>query len=100
MICASSEHFDHRDAEVIARSIADAQLAQIADAARRVISRLPGPPERVVLAGLGEFLARRVVERLEIAAEIVSMARQWSVPVSLCAPAHALAVLAREAAGP
>jgi uncharacterized hydantoinase/oxoprolinase family protein len=53
-------------------------------------------PQCVVISGLGEFLAARVVRRLGIAPQIVSLSEELGPTVSRAATAHALAVLARE----
>jgi len=59
------------------------------------------PPKlrAIVVAGVGEFLARRVIEsstRLSAADRIVSLNEQLGPQVSACAPAYAVAVLASE----
>lgn len=99
LVCADEESFNHRDAAIIAESIADAQTHLILTALKDVIARLPASPSRVILSGHGEFLARRVLDRLGIPAQIVSLARELKPSISRCAPAHALAVIAREAVG-
>lgn len=99
MICADGDLFNHRDAVAIARTVADAQVAMIASAARRVVDRLAAIPDAVILSGQGEFVGRRVLEKLAVKAKIVSLADELGPVVSRCAPAHALAVLAREATG-
>jgi probable H4MPT-linked C1 transfer pathway protein len=53
----------------------------------------------IVVAGVGEFLARRVIEscpRLSAIDRIVSLTEQLGPEVSACAPAYAVAVLASE----
>ena len=57
------------------------------------------PPECFVVSGVGEFLARRLVGELWPADRVVSLSENMGLDVSACAPAHALAVLAREAVG-
>jgi uncharacterized hydantoinase/oxoprolinase family protein len=95
-ICADRETFSPIDAEAVARSIQQAQAAKIGVALGQVVARMPQPPETIVLSGLGEFLGRRVVEKLRSTPRIVSLTETIGPQVSLCAPAHALAVLARE----
>lgn len=99
MVCADAESFNHRDAVVIAEAIVNAQTQQLKTAVGSVVKRLPSPPTKVILSGHGEFLARRVLEQMEMTAPITSLARELKPTISRCAPAHALAVLAREAAG-
>lgn len=98
-ICADRDMVDDEDALAIARAVAEAQVEQIAEAADRVIQSLPERPTAVVLSGAGEFLARRVLERLKLSTRIVSLAEQLGPDLSRVAPAHALAVLAGEAVG-
>jgi hypothetical protein len=95
-ICADRDLFDEADACAAAEAIERAQLAKLGVAACRVAERLGEPVETVILGGQGEFLARRLLKRLGWTARIISLAEQLGQPVSRCAPAHALAVLARE----
>jgi probable H4MPT-linked C1 transfer pathway protein len=97
MIGADSEEFNHRDAVALARSLADAQTALLATAIARVTARLPSAPGKIILSGHGEFLSRAAIESLRSAATIVSLSKELGPGVSRSAPAHALAVLAREA---
>jgi hypothetical protein len=52
------------------------------------------------VAGEGEFLARRVVKKTFSEIKVISLARKLGAASSRCAPAHALAVLARESMTP
>lgn len=95
-ICADQESFKDSDAVAIAESLAQAQLRKIAAIAVQLIARLQQPPHTVVIAGSGEFLARRVLDELKLRAAVVSLTRELGPELSQCAAAHALAVLARE----
>jgi probable H4MPT-linked C1 transfer pathway protein len=97
-VCADREQFDDSDARLAAEAVQEAQLAQLSVAATEVIRNLPGPPATVIISGRGEFLARRLLARLRLGAHIVSLSHELGQNVSRCATAHALAVLAREAA--
>jgi probable H4MPT-linked C1 transfer pathway protein len=99
LICADDEAFNHRDAAVMAEAVAEQQTRLIAKAVKQVLTRLPAPPATVVLSGHGEFLARRVLESLQLTPTLISLARELRAGISRCAPAHALAVIAREAVG-
>ncbi len=99
MICADELQFNHKDAVTMAQSIADAQATVLSRSVERVTQRLPKPPAAVVLSGHGDFLVRRVLERLEWKVRVVTLSQEIGVGPSRCGPAHALAVLAREAAG-
>ena len=96
MICADKEQFDSADALAAARRIALAQLELLAGAARQVATRIGGPPRTIVTAGHGEFLAMRLIDRLGWPARVVSLSVELTPPISRCATAHALAVIARE----
>ncbi len=96
MVCADQHHVSLQEAQQWARLIADAQLGLLVSAASHVLRRLPQTPAKVVLAGHGEFLARQLLERLPWQGEIISLSERLHPHVSRCAPAHALAILARE----
>jgi hypothetical protein len=68
-----------------------------ASAIRKVVADLPESPEKVILAGQGEYLAIQTLEEIGLKLPVVSLAREIDPSVSRAAPAHALAVLAREA---
>jgi hypothetical protein len=57
---------------------------------------MPRRPTTAILCGEGEFLARRVVKQAFPEIKVLSLARKIGAGPSRCAPAHALAVLARE----
>jgi len=98
MICADPADFSEADALAAAQAVADAQRDILVAALRRVLDRLRDPPECVILSGHGDFLARPALARLAVSSRIVSLAEQLGVAVARCAPAHAVAVLAHEAA--
>lgn len=95
-ICADREMFDDQDALAAAEAIARSQLAKVAVAIGQVLGRLPGPPAGVVVSGRGEFIARRALDRMKVAAPIISLDAELGPAVSRSATAHALACLARE----
>jgi probable H4MPT-linked C1 transfer pathway protein len=99
MICADSETFNHRDAVTLAQAVADAQARRIAVAMERVVARMPEAPAVCIVSGRGEFLARQALDHAKNSYDTVSLSHQLGPRVSRCAPAHAVAVLAREAAG-
>src|SRR5262249_21818121 len=96
MIAADGEEFNHRDAIAIAEAVAKAQLHRIVATIKRVAARV-GPPAAYILSGEGEFLALKGLEDLPPVGQVVRLSEQLDERVSRCAPAHALAVLAREA---
>ncbi len=99
MIAAGGEEFNHRDAVTLAESAADAQVAHLAAAIGQVKSGLPAAPQKIVLSGHGEFLAREAFDLLQITAPCASLSKELGPAISRSAPAHALAVLAREITG-
>ncbi len=96
MIAADRADFSDDDALALAQAAADAQAEMLATAIHRICGALPGVPQKVVLSGHGEFLARLALEKSGIGAGLISLAAELGDTVSRCAPAHALAVLARE----
>jgi probable H4MPT-linked C1 transfer pathway protein len=96
MICADCDTYTDDDAMLSAGAVTRTQLSKLGIAARGVLRRLPEPPSNVVLSGQGEFLARRLCERLQLSATLVSLSDTLGASISRVAPAHALAVIARE----
>jgi probable H4MPT-linked C1 transfer pathway protein len=82
----------------LARQVATQQTRLVAAALDRVLRRLPGPPQTVVLAGEGEFLARAALNSHAgfRACPVVSLREMLGEAVSAAACAHAVAVLAAE----
>jgi probable H4MPT-linked C1 transfer pathway protein len=95
MICADRTLFSEHDAERAAAAITAAQLSKLGIAVRQAVGRA-GSPTTVIVAGQGEFLARRLVQKLGWPAAVISLSERLGPRVSQCAPAHAVAVLARE----
>ncbi len=97
-VCADSTMFSDEDARRSAEMVRAAQLQQLEKATRQVLSRMKAPPSEIVLSGHGEFLARRLIARLELDCRVISLAEQLGEEISRCGCAHALAVLACEGA--
>lgn len=100
MVCADTETFHHRDAVEMAQAIATAQVDRVARAIRQVASAMPQAPTACILSGHGEFVARRALEAAQLSPRLVSLENELGARISRSATAHALAVLATEAAGP
>lgn len=96
MICADPTMFTEADAQAAASAVRDAQLAMLENAVRNVSARLGQQPQTLILSGQGEFLLRQLAARLSWRCEVLSLTNELGADVSRCAPAHALAVLARE----
>ncbi len=97
MVGADRDGFDSGDAAAFAEAADAALLGRLALAAEGVAAATVGRPRHAVVAGSGEFLARRVAGRvLEPGGSVVSLAEAWGPVASSSACAHALAVLAAE----
>jgi uncharacterized hydantoinase/oxoprolinase family protein len=96
MICADADSFSEDDAKLAAGAVRDAQLAMLETGIHQVVERLGQTPETVILSGHGEFLLRELLNRLRWPCEVISLSGKLGPSISRCAPAHALAVLARE----
>jgi probable H4MPT-linked C1 transfer pathway protein len=96
MLSAQETQFGPEDATQCARHVAHEQLKLLVRAAQRVLQHLEPPPAVAILSGHGEFLARRLLKALDWQGDTVSLMDRLGPVVSRCAPAHALAVLAKE----
>jgi (4-(4-[2-(gamma-L-glutamylamino)ethyl]phenoxymethyl)furan-2-yl)methanamine synthase len=74
------------------------QVYLVRTAMEIVAGKLPAPPQTIVLAGEGEFLARVAVKESEAlkSSRLVSLAERLAPPISQTACAYAVAVLASE----
>ena len=93
------EDFTAADAVEAADTIAARQAALVALALEHVARAGGGPPEVMVLAGHGDRLAERSLDRAGWKPRIVRLADAVGAAVARAAPAHALALLAREPTG-
>jgi probable H4MPT-linked C1 transfer pathway protein len=94
MICADRQSFSSKLAVELSQTIADCLLRRLAQAADRVCQTTIGTPEVAVVAGSGEFLARRLAGRvLGPDRPIVSLADAWGRDASTAACARALLML-------
>jgi probable H4MPT-linked C1 transfer pathway protein len=96
MLCADTDAISLNDARVAAAAVRTAQLEKLASAVKKVADRLGNTPQTVILSGHGEFLLRTLLERFDWRADVLSLSQILGPEVSRVAPAHALAVLARE----
>jgi probable H4MPT-linked C1 transfer pathway protein len=96
MLCADMESCTEADMQTLARQVRDRQLALLRTALGEVTVRLPAPPQCVVTAGSGEFLARSALRGISWLAElpVLSLADKEGPAVSQAACAYALIVLA------
>lgn len=98
LFCLDRETFEDRDAHEAAEAIDRQLTVRIAAAFAQVTGRFDEALETVIVSGQGEFFIRRLLERLRIRCRVVSLEHELGSNISRCAPAHALAVLARETA--
>jgi probable H4MPT-linked C1 transfer pathway protein len=97
MVGADRDAFSAADAFAFALAADKALTDRLVRAARRACSETVDPPMHAVVAGSGEFLARRVASRaLEPGGKVVSLSEAWGPVASSAACAHALVELALE----
>jgi (4-(4-[2-(gamma-L-glutamylamino)ethyl]phenoxymethyl)furan-2-yl)methanamine synthase len=97
MVGADRDGFSSSDAFSFAQAADELFIHRLERSAERVTQSTVGRPRHAVIAGSGEFLARRLATRLiEPGGTIVSLAEAWGPVASSAACAHALAVLASE----
>lgn len=100
LLCAEEDEFHHRDAVRIAEAARQAQLEGIEEGLAKVLARLPCDDQEIicVTSGTGEFLARAVLRKNEKLREkaVVSLQDRLGARISACAPAYAVALLAKD----
>jgi probable H4MPT-linked C1 transfer pathway protein len=98
MVCADLETSSEQERLALARRVANRQQDVVASGIASVIPLLPGPPETVVLAGSGAFLAERAWQVVaESACRLIRLNAVLGVEISQAACAYAVALLAAEA---
>ncbi|MGD0042302.1 MAG: hydantoinase/oxoprolinase family protein [Isosphaeraceae bacterium] len=101
MVGADRESFSAGDAVELSRSAAECLLRRLAQAAHRVCQATIGIPDVAVVAGSGEFLARRLAARvLGPDRPIISLAEAWGCAASTAGCARALLTLVMEHENP
>jgi len=99
MLAADQEEFNHRDALALATEAAAAQAKLLQANIARVVAQMPEQPQKIILSGHGEFLADAALAGTALESlPRVSLSKEIGEVNSRCAPAYALAALAREAA--
>jgi probable H4MPT-linked C1 transfer pathway protein len=96
VVCADRTMLDDDAITQVARQAADAQRADLVAAMTQVETSLGQRARTVVTVGSGEFLGRRIVERLHKPPRLVSIAEVHGPETSSAACAYALAVIASE----
>jgi probable H4MPT-linked C1 transfer pathway protein len=96
MLCGDRT-MDADETRLLAQRALQVQIDRLAAAVNHVASNMTRRPGVAVLAGSGEFLARRVFEAMDSPPRtVVSLAQAWGAAQSQCACAYALAQLAEE----
>jgi hypothetical protein len=95
-VCGDRDEISLDEAIQISAFLADVQRQRLAGALERVVQRLPGRCETVVISGCGAFLARRLVagHRQLTDAKVVSLDEILSPGIAEAACAYAVAQLA------
>ncbi len=98
MLCADLETCTADDRQNLMLQAVNQQQELLKQGLDSVLARLPEPPQTVILAGEGEFLAAKVCATLPTLAQVrsVSLNVLMAPAISKAACAHALAVLAME----
>ena len=98
MICADLESSTKDERLRLAENVQMRQVTTLGFAVEAAVSRLPGPPQTVVLAGEGEFLARIVLREQKAfpPCRAVLLSQTLGPTISRAACAYAVAMLAAE----
>lgn len=97
MIGADRSLAADEDTYAMARAVDDALIARLETAARRAASSLPRHPTWAVVAGSGEFLARRLAAQiLPPDASVFALEDAWGPIASVAGCAYALVLIAGE----
>jgi probable H4MPT-linked C1 transfer pathway protein len=101
MVGADRDGFTAEDALAFARAADSCLMDRLAQAAERSCRPAIGRPAAAVVAGSGDFLARRLARRvIEPGGPIVSVKEAWGTVASSAGCAFALVQLAAERFGP
>ena len=94
MVGADGDSFSPSDAEALSRAVDAALTARLIAHASRAC-RVIGQPETVIVAGSGDFLARRIARRIMPPhGTIIELREAWGKQASVAACARALVELA------
>jgi probable H4MPT-linked C1 transfer pathway protein len=96
MLCADLETSTADERHRLAEQVLLRQVMAIAFAIQTVAGRLPGPPQTVLVAGEGEFLARSALreEKAFPPCRVVLLSQTLGLGISQAACAYAVAMLA------
>jgi uncharacterized hydantoinase/oxoprolinase family protein len=97
MVGADREGFSEEDALALARSAEECLMSRLVQAALKACESTIRQPALAIVAGSGEFLARRLARRiLGPDRQIISLAETWGPAASRAGCAHSLMLLAND----
>lgn len=96
MLAADELEFSAADAQSLAAQFATAQRTMLVTAIEKVIAAQSQPVEQALLSGHGEFLAVAALATARLRVPVFFLSDTIGTESARSAPAHALAVLARE----
>ena len=100
MVGADREGFTPDDALAFAHRADEVLLERLTRAAWRACRAMGQTPDRVIVSGSGEFLARRLAARVSsLGAPVMSLGERWGAETSTAACARALLELAEHPGG-
>lgn len=94
LLCADPEMLPAETIPDLCRRARTQQLSILCEAMEKVVAEMEQPPATVILAGEGEFLARGMLEEMDV--RVVSLHDKLGAGLSRSACAYAAAVLASE----
>ncbi|HEV3443856.1 MAG TPA: hydantoinase/oxoprolinase family protein [Gemmataceae bacterium] len=97
MLCADAQTCPEAVLVHLAKRVAAKQAGLVATALECVAARLPETPATIIVAGSGEFLAQRALDRSALSgARRVALSERLGAAMSLAAPAYSIARIAFE----
>ena len=97
MLCLDAERSNQYAIEALARHVAFVARQQVAEGVASRLRAAAVRPDRAVVAGEGEFLARQALASLGWAGQVLALSELAGQPASVCGPAWALVQLAEGA---
>ena len=96
IICADATTFSDDDAAVAADHVRQCQSALLHEALCKVAGDAGARFETIIVSGQGEFIPLRLLSQRFPERRVILLSETLGEQASRCAPAHAVAVLARE----
>lgn len=96
MLCLDQDDLTHEECHTMAAAVMESQLDLLGKALVGVLKRQVATNPYAIISGCGEFLARELVRRCAPDMHVDSLRKDGDLNDSQCAPAHAVAILARE----